>query len=196
MPVPHYVAIFYSPSFSKLSKTFAGIAVTTTFFTVAACFHEKPSTEYVRVKLYILLSGPAGNTTWRNTCGLVTALLCHALHFLVGVLSLPVAITCVVTNELTMETYPDAERSTYDGQWGPWVGAVLIFMAVAVNQSSLVENVGTSLEGALLAPIRRFFPTCCQSAGAGGHTHQERCVSREYFSQDAEGNQVRYKILA
>jgi hypothetical protein len=34
----------------------------------------------------------------------------------------------------------------------------MIFVAVAVNQSSFVEKFGTSLKWALLAPIRRFSP--------------------------------------
>lgn len=34
----------------------------------------------------------------------------------------------------------------------------MVFVAVGVNQSSLVENFGISLKWALLAPIRRFSP--------------------------------------
>jgi hypothetical protein len=117
VPTPHYLAIFYTPSFKILSNAFAGIAVTTTVFTVAACFHGKHSTEYVRAKMYLLISGPTGTNTWRNRCGVASALLYYSLHFIVGVLSLPVAISCFVINELTMESYPDADHSTYVGQW-------------------------------------------------------------------------------
>lgn len=41
---------------------------------------------------------------------------------------------------------------------GPCVGAVMIFVVVAANQSSMVEEVGTSLKWALLAPLRRLSP--------------------------------------
>jgi hypothetical protein len=145
-------------SFLELDYVFSIYSIIASAATVALAFHGQHSTHFVRAKIYLWFRGER-TSRWRPKVGLVVALLYHAIQFILGIASLPIAIVSIVLNEYTNTGLPLSEQPSDLGQWGPCVGALLLVLVVILNTGSTAYILRRSLSWILFTPAHLVFPT-------------------------------------
>ena len=145
-------------SYLRLSSFFSIYAVIKSAATIALAFHGQRSACLVRAKLYLLIRGN-GTSRWRPTVGKLAASFYHFIQFLLGIISLPIAIIALVIFEYESAWAPKSEVYTDIGQWGPCAGALLLAFAVMLNTTSAAYIIQSLFVWLLLAPANSIFPT-------------------------------------
>jgi hypothetical protein len=151
-------ALDLNKNFVGLDYAFSIYSIIASAATVALAFHGQHSTHFVRAKIYLWFCGEHANS-WRSTFSLIFALLYHAVQFILGIASLPIAIVAIVINEYTNARIPVSEQPSDLGQWGPCVGALLLALVVILNTGSTASVLRRSLAWVLFTPAHLLFPT-------------------------------------
>lgn len=145
-------------AYSQLDAGFQVFAIFKSVATLGIAFYGQCSTIVVRAKLYLWIRGSGDQAaTWRRVSGVAIATLYHSVQFVLGIMSMPVAMAFIILWELPLGE-PRAEEFTDIGQWGPWAGAALLAVAIILNTTSTAYVLRSTLVWLLSRPAHALFP--------------------------------------
>ena len=144
-------------TYYNLGMLYKAYALATCIATIGAVFHGKWSTYYVRARIYEYVRGHH-RRLWRTMVAFLVASSYHAVHFTIGITSIPIVISHLTIQETLLRTVPSSELPNHVGQWGPWIGGALLLASAILIKDPNPRIVRALFAWTITAPLRCLWP--------------------------------------